>query len=236
MKFLFTFLFLPALSLASIKVHTGTATKDGKTIYTEKHTVTWDDKTDEVLEASTEYISTDGKLIATLKSDFRPSLTNPAHEMHDLRDDRRYGVRYEGDQAIMWDQKKDEKERSEKLKNGFADDRVVIGSQGLHYFMRTRLEEYKKKKLSIALLIPGKMDWFGFLVEHKGEKDGRWEYYAKAQSFFIRLFAPSLTVWYTPEGQLMEFQGPSNVNDEKGDIQNVRITYEYPSESPSQKI
>ena len=230
MKLIWILALLPSLTLASVKYHLGTATKEGKPVYTEKHAVTWDDATGEVLEANTEYINNDGKTIATLKSDFRPSITNPAHEMNDLRDDRRYGVRYEGEQAIMWDKKKDEKERSEKLKKGFADDRTVIGSQGLHYYMRTRLTEYHKKKLNIALLIPGRMDWFGFLVEYKGEKNGRWEYYAKAQSFFLRLFAPSLTVWYTPDGQLLEFVGPSNVNDDKGEIQNVRITYEYPAE------
>lgn len=235
MKPILLLLFLPTLSFAAVKVHTGTATKDGKPIYTEKHTVTWDDASGEVLEATTEYLNNDGKLIATLKSDFRPSLTNPAHEMHDLRDDRRYGVRYEGDQAIMWDWMKGEKIRSEKLKKGFAGDRIVIGSQGLHYYMRTRLKDYQKKKLAIALLIPGKMDWFGFLVEYKGEKDGRWEYYAKAQSFFLRLFAPSLSVWYTPGGELLEFEGPSNINDDKGDIQSVRIRYDYSSAAASAK-
>lgn len=231
MKLAFALLLLPQLALAVVRVHQGTATKEGKVVYTETHTVTWDDKTGEVLEALTEYVNPEGKPLATLKSDFRPSITNPAHEMVDHRDGRRYGVRYEGTQPIMWDQKKGEKERTEKVDVKDLDGRLPIGSQGLHYYMRTRLKEYQDKKLNIALLIPGKLDWFGFLVEYKGEKKGRWEYYAKAQSFFLRMFAPSLTVWYTPDGQLMEFEGPSNVNDDKGDIQNVKIVYQYPAES-----
>lgn len=237
MKTLITLFFIPTLVWAGtqVTIGTGTATKDGKPIYTEKHTVTWDDAANEPVEALTEYSDMDGKLIATMKSNFSKSVTNPEHEMHDLRDDRRYGVRYEGEQAIMWDQKKGEKERKEKLKKGFAGDRLVIGGQGLHYYMRKRMDEMKQGKLAIALLIPGRMDWFGFLVEYVGEKEGRREFYAKAQSFFLRLFAPSLSVWYSPAGDLLEFQGPSNLTDQKGDVQNVRITYDKPLSGPVAK-
>jgi hypothetical protein len=213
-------------SFAATTTYTGTATKDGKHIYTEKHIVTSNDE-GEVLEAKTSYLRVDGTVIATLSSDFKNSITNADHEMHDLRDDRRYGVRWKDKTPIMWDKKKDKKEETEELNSDYAKGKLLIGGQGLHYYMRTRLEELKKKELSIAILIPGQLDYYSFLVKFENEKKGLLKYSMKAQSAIIRLFAPKLEVWYTPDGKLMRYKGLSNVATDSGDNQNVEIVYTY---------
>jgi hypothetical protein len=147
--------------------------------------------------------------------------------MHDLRTERRYGVRWENGQAYMWDKKADKKEEREEIDKDFADGKLIIGGQGLHYHMRSRLKEYAKKEVPIAILIPGKLDWYSFLVVPAGEEKGLIKFVMKTQSALLRLFAPKLEVWYSPDGKLMRYRGLSNISDDKGNNQNVEITYSY---------
>jgi hypothetical protein len=207
-------------------LYTGVATKEGKTIYIEKHEVAENEKGD-VLRAKTTYSTPEDKVIATLTSDFAQSITNAEHEMHDLRTERRYGVRWKNGQAYMWDKKTDKKEEREEIGKDFADGKLVIGGQGLHYYMRSRLKEFAKKEVAIAILIPGKLDWYSFLVVPAGEEKGLLKFVMKTQSAILRLFAPKLEVWYSPEGKLMRYRGLSNLSDDKGNNQNVEITYTY---------
>lgn len=221
-------LLVSILSLVEAKtsVHYGDATKNGQLVYIEKHEIEEDDS-GKVLKAKTTYLRADETVIATLESDFAQSLTNAQHVMTDLRDGHRYGVRWENGSALMWDQKKGEKERSEAITADFADGKLVIGGQGLHYYMRDKLEELKSKKLAIAILIPGKLDWYSFLVEYQGEEAGLLKFVIKAQSAFLRLFAPKLEVWYSPDGKLQRYKGLSNLSDDKGGNQSVEIKYRF---------
>lgn len=207
-------------------LYTGVATKEGKTIYIEKHEVVENEKGD-VLRAKTTYSTPEDKVIATLTSDFAQSITNAEHEMHDLRTERRYGVHWKNGQAYMWDKKTDKKEEREEIGKDFADGKLIIGGQGLHYYMRSRLKEFVKKEVAIAILIPGKLDWYSFLVVPAGEEKGLLKFVMKTQSAILRLFAPKLEVWYSPEGKLMRYRGLSNLSDDKGNNQNVEITYTY---------
>lgn len=221
-------IFLCALAAAAdvTSIYTGIATRDGKTIYIEKHEVVENDK-GEVLRATTSYQRPDGQVMATLTSDFTASVTNAAHEMHDRRDDHRYGVRWKNGHSYMYDMPKGKKEKREKIDDNFADGKLVIGGQGLHYHMRSRLEEFRKKRIPIAILIPGKLDWYSFLVEFDKEENGLLKYTMKAQSALLRLFAPKLEVWYSKEGKLQKYHGLSNLKDDKGGNQSVTITYSY---------
>jgi hypothetical protein len=60
-----------------------------------------------------------------------------------------------------------------------------------------------------------------------GEEKGLLKFVMKTQSAILRLFAPKLEVWYSPEGKLMRYRGLSNLSDDKGNNQNVEITYTY---------
>lgn len=223
-----SFVLFATISLLQAKttIHYGDATKNGQIVYIEKHEIEEDD-TGKVLRAKTSYLRPDQSIIATLESDFSLSLTNAQHEMLDMRDGNRYGVRWENGTAIMWDKKKDGKERTEKITTNFADGKLVIGGQGLHYYMRDKLSELKNKKLAIAILIPGKLDWYSFLVEYQGEDAGLMKFVIKAQSAFLRLFAPRLEVWYSADGKLQRYKGLSNLSDDKGGNQSVEIKYRF---------
>jgi hypothetical protein len=215
-----------SLLQAKTTIHYGDATKNGKIVYIEKHEIEEDDM-GKVLKAKTSYLREDQSVIATLQSDFSMSLTNAQHEMLDMRNGHSYGVRWENGTAIMWDKKKDDKERTEKITANFAEGKLIIGGQGLHYYMRDKLSELKNKKFAIAILIPGKLDWYSFLVEYQGEEAGLLKFVIKAQSAFLRLFAPKLEVWYSPDGKLQRYKGLSNLSDDKGGNQSVEIKYRF---------
>ena len=215
------------LQAAEVKsVYQGVATKDERIIYLERHEVTMRD--DEIALAKTTYTRPDGEIIATLTSDFSQSVTNAQHEFVDLRDGRRYGVRWDHGTAIMWDKRpKDSAERTVTIDKDFAQGKLVVGGQGLHYYMRTRIKELAKKELPIAILIPGKLDWYSFLVTSVGNEHGLNKFVIKAQSAFLRIFAPKLEVWYKDDGTLMKYRGLSNLHDDKGGNQQVEINYSY---------
>ncbi len=223
-----SFALFTAITLLNAKttIHYGDATKNGTLIYIEKHEIEEDDK-GKVLKAKTSYLRPDETVMATLESDFTQSLTNAQHEMQDFRYGHRYGVRWSDGVAVMWDQKKDSKERNKKIDANFADGKLIIGGQGLHYYMRDKLIELKDKKLAIAILIPGKLDWYSFLVEYQGEEAGLMKFVIKAQSAFLRLFAPKLEVWYSADGKLQRYKGLSNLSDDKGGNQSVEIKYRF---------
>ncbi len=216
------------LSLVGAKtsIHYGDATKNGQLVYIEKHEIETDEK-GQVMKAKTSYLRPDESVFATLESDFSKSLTNAQHVMEDLRDGHTYGVRWEENAPVMWDKKKDSKERIKKITPDFAKGKLIIGGQGLHYYMRDKLSELKETKLPIAILIPGKMDWYSFLVEYQGEEEGLMKFVIKAQSAFLRLFAPKLEVWYSPDGRLQRYKGLSNLSDDKGSNQSVEIKYRF---------
>lgn len=216
-------LLLSFSALAS--THQGVATWEGRVIYTEKHSITQTSGT--IQKAETEYVTKDGKLIATLKSDFSKSVALADHEFYDARFERRYGVRWVQDQAWMWDQKKGEAEEKKLVTKDLAPGKLIIGGQGLHYYMSPRLEEFKRKETAIAILIPGKLDWYSFLVTYEGVDQGWDKFVIKTQSAILRLFAPKLEVWYSGDGKLRKYRGLSNLPDAEGGNQQVEIIYQY---------
>jgi hypothetical protein len=211
---------------AKTSLYIGEAYKDNELVYTEKHEVEEDDS-GRLLRAKTSYVSPNDEVIATLSSDFAKSITNAEHETHDRRNNRRYGVRWEQDMPYMWDLNQN-KERTKKLDENYAKGRLLIGGQGLHYHMRDKLEQLKEQQLPIAILIPGQLDYYSFVVTYQGMEDNLLKFTIKAQSAFLRLFAPKLEVWYSTDGKLMRYQGLSNIADNKGNNQIVEIKYQYP--------
>ncbi|MBY0518106.1 MAG: hypothetical protein K2P81_14450 [Bacteriovoracaceae bacterium] len=218
--------FISTLYAAAVtENYQGVATLDGKVVYTEFHEVVFDNN--KPLSAKTLYKKTDGTLIASLTSDFTKSITNAENEFIDMRSGRKYGVKWDNQVPMMWDQEKGEKIRTEILDKDYAQGKLIMGGQGLHYYMRDHLDEFEKKEIPIAILIPGKLDYYSFLVNFSGRENGLRKYNIKAQSALLRLFAPLLEVWYSDDGKLVKYRGLSNIPDDKGGNQTVEINYQY---------
>jgi hypothetical protein len=215
----------------SVEKYQGVAKKDGKVSYIEKHTTTFGEN-GKVLKAETDYVAENGEMLGQISSDFTTNLTAPAHTFTDARSGEKHGIRYEDDKIVLFLQEKGEKEQTKKLSEDIAKGGIIVGCQGLHYYLRENFDSFlAKKEIPVKMLIPGKLDYYSFLMKYVGEKDGLVEINVEIDSFFLRMFAPSLTIKYDKKTKhLMSYEGLSNILDSGGDIQNVQIKYSYNTE------
>lgn len=214
----------------SVKVETlvGKATKSANLIYTEDHTVRFNEA-GRVLEAATAYKDPSGKMIAELRSDFSKSLSAPAHDFKDLRFQQRYGIRYEGEKLIMYSQEGSEPEQT-KAVSAVGKDSLLVGCQGLAYYFRDHIEDLKKSKvIPIQFLIPGKLETYKFELVYKNtDAAGIAVFEIHIKNWLLRLFAPKLVLHYdTVKNRLTRYDGLSNLYDDKKEMQNVTIDYTY---------
>lgn len=215
---------------ARIEALVGKATKNANLIYTEDHTVRFNEA-GRVLEASTLYKDSSGKTIAEIHSDFSRSLSAPAHDFKDLRFKQRYGIRYDGEKLIMYSQEGNEPEQT-KAVSAVGKDSLLVGCQGLAYYFRDHIEDLKQSKVvPIQFLIPGKLETYKFELVYKNtDAAGIAVFEIHIKNWFLRLFAPKLVLHYdTVKNQLTKYEGLSNLYDDKKEMQSVTIDYTYPN-------
>jgi hypothetical protein len=101
----------------------------------------------------------------------------------------------------------------------------------LNYDLLGNLEKIDPDtKVPIRFLIPGKLDTFDFALRKTAESpDGIVDFEVTVQNWILKLFAPKLYLRYDKNTRrLMGYRGISNIMDDRGRLQNVTITYEYP--------
>lgn len=201
----------------------------GRVVYLERHRVTLADD-GRPIQAETRYEAPDGRLLAELRSDFRESLTVPSHTTTDHRTGNTHGLRRENGRVVLFDRMPNKPERTRILTAKDAGDRLLVGCQGLNYYLGDRVERQKSpSRLPLRFLIPGKLDYYDFGLTSKGTSaDGIAEFEVTIQSWFLRIFAPKLEVKYdTTRGRLVWYRGISNILNDQGENQAVEITYSY---------
>ncbi len=209
-------------------VYVGEAKHKGKLVYREFHYLKHDSK-GKLLSARTEYKNPEGKILSTLDSDFTTNLTAPAHLQIDNISETQYGIRYVNNQLTMFNQEKNKSEKTKIVQNS-SNEGVLVGCQGLNYFVLENFDLIKsKKKLTISFLIPGNLDSFNFdLKLVKEYENGEIDLELSIHSFWLKLFAPKLFVKYDRNKQrLLYYKGLSNIRDENGNFQDVEIEYKY---------
>jgi len=221
----FNFIVLPVFAVKH-ETFNGTAQSNGKIVYTEKHDVILDDQ-GKVIEAKTTYVDINGKPLATLKSDFKISLSLPDHTYTDERTKGKYGIRRINNIIEMFNQDDNKPEQKLALKNEDLD-RVLIGCQGFNYFLKGELEKIKMNKtLPVLFMVPGDLSTYKFVLEFIQEyPDQIFEFKVKIENWFLRAFAPEFEFKYDKKiERIIWYKGMSNIKDDKGKNQNVEITY-----------
>lgn len=199
--------------------------KDGSIAYDETHRITFtDDK--KILLTETTYFK-DGKKIAYLYNNYENHPYVPVHKFEDYRFDYSYGIRKDKKNMVMYNKEKDKDEKTDE----FDIEKNSISSQGFNTYLSGKLDKVKNKEV-FDFLIPGKMTRVDFKVKKK-KKENKIRFILEADSFFIRLLAPTMTIDYSLDGKIRYYEGPSNLPDENEESQNVKITYQYPDESKS---
>lgn len=218
---------LSSLVYGETQVYSGTATLKGKKVYEEKHRVEIVDN--KVINSLTEYYGPGGELLGVLKNNYANSLSAPEHEMKDLVHKTQHGVRYMGNVLVMYNINDEGKEETESLDVNQLENKLVVGGQGLHYYLVTNMEEViKKKKLDLKFLIPGRLDAYNFYLKVIKSEQDLVTFEIEIDNWLLKLFAPKLKLVYsriTP--RLLKYSGLSNITDKKKDMMNVEIIYNY---------
>lgn len=196
--------------------------KDGSVSYDETHKITFTDG-GKILLTETTYFK-DGKKIAYLYNNYENHPYVPVHKFEDYRFNYSYGIKVkDAKKYIMYNKdKKDEKTE------GFEINKNSISSQGFNTYLSKKLNKVENDEV-FDFIIPGKMTRVDFRVKKKS-KDDKIRFILEADSFFIRLLAPKMTIDYSKDGKIRYYNGPSNLPDENEESQNVEITYQYPDE------
>ncbi len=202
--------------------------KKGAIAYQEQHEVKFVKQ--RVQRARTEYIDSTGRLIGEMSSDFTKKINVPDYEYKNLRNGTSHGLKLDGDKITLWHKNKDgEIKASDFDQTKFSTGTLLVGCQGLHYYLIDNLELVKAKKtIPIAYFIPGKLDYYRFTLNVDREDENYIYLKLSIDNFFLKLFASSLDLKYSKaDRRLIQFSGLSNFTNDKDQMQNVLIDYKY---------
>ncbi len=211
------------------EIFKGIAKENGKTVYIERHDVTFDDK-ENVIEAKTTYIDPTGRLLGTLTSDFRKSLSLPEHVFIDERTKVQYGIRREGEKVILFNQDQGQPQMTSTLEKQSDRDRIQVGCQGFNYFLKGQIEHFKEVKTQpVLFMVPGDLSTYKFVLNFVSEnKDNSVNFKVKIENWFLRAFAPELEFRYDRTiNRIVWYKGISNIKNDQGRLMDVIIDYEY---------
>lgn len=227
LAFVMTFISNGAIA-QTIETHKGVARgNDNKIAYIEEHEATFDNKGN-IMKSKTSYKDSSGNLIGILISDFSKLITAPTYIYEDLRSGQKNGIRYTAKKLIMYRQEKGEKEEIKVIEIK-EDNTLLVGCQGLHYYLRKNVDKIKKgQSIPISYIMPGALDFYKFKLRRMNRFDGpEINIKVSISNFFLRLFAPSLKVTYDSKTKkLRRYAGLSNIPDDSGNLQKVEIQYE----------
>jgi len=202
--------------------------KDGARAYEEQHEVTFVGS--QVRTAKTRYLDSKGEWIGEMSSNFANKVTVPEYEYKDLRTGTSHGIRSDGTKMTLWHKNKEGKTESADFdENKFPSGTLLVGCQGLHYYLIDNLNVVReKKKIPIVYFIPGKLDYYRFTLKLESEDDTYVFLKLSIDNFFLNLLTSSLHLKYRKsDRRLVQFSGLSNITDENDQMQNVVIDYAY---------
>lgn len=228
MKLLMGFLLLATMAYAETQEYEGEAFVEGKSVYREKHIVEF--SAGKVLKSSTIYSNTQGEVVAKLENDYGKSLPVPEHEMKDFIHGGAHGVRYENNRIILFNRESD-KEETKSIRADDFKNKLLVGGQGFHYYLREHLEEViKKGEIALKFLIPGRLDAYDFYLKVRKVTSEIVEIEIEIDNWFLKLFAPKLELVYDRKSKrLLSYSGLSNIKDKKKELMKVKIKYTYPN-------
>jgi len=190
-------------------------------VYTEKHTAIY--KNGKLQTSMNDYFDLEGKKIAELNSDYSRSLMMPTYLFRNFKTGTKEGLRWEGGRYLIFRQEKGGPEEYKPLDNA----ENVFSCQGWHYYLIANLNQLKKRPIKMKLIFPSRLDYYSFRIRPIESAEKMLTLRLEFDSWFIRLFAPHLDMIYDKnKKKIIEYYGPSNILDDKGEIQNVYILYD----------
>lgn len=220
-------LFSPLCAVAGVL--TGTARDaQGEIRYFERHVVETDDEGLNKL-IRVEYKNPSGQVFATMTSDFSKNKLVPDTVFEDLRFKVKNTLTLL-DGKVVFEEFKNGKRTSKK---SLPLNESMVASQGFDNYIRSHSSELASGPKDFKFGVLSKMDFFTLTgYRRPSSADGDKEYGIKVSSWLVRLFADELKVAYDAKTfRLKSFAGRSNIPDDRGEPQQVVISYEWQGES-----
>lgn len=227
MKLFLLLFFLTFKAYPETQVFEAIAKHEGQMAYVERHTVVYDDQT--LIKSFTEYLDPEGKLIASMRSDYTHNLAAPEFVLQDKRNQSLQGERWrKGNLEVFSRETKKDRMASRSLATSNQKE-VLISGPGLIYFIAANLQKIiSNDVLDFQYVIPGRLEAFDFYIETLAHNNQQVEFEIKMKSWLMRLFGPRLKLIYNiQKKRLISFEGLSNLRDEEGKMMSVDIQYKY---------
>lgn len=195
---------------------------DAQLLYTESHQ--WSGSMHTI-----EYRKPDGALIASSQIDFSHGEFSPAYTEHYVDSSRSEGVRWLGQQLILFDGVRETVAAYHEpltINTGFyhfirRNWDVLISGKVLDFEFAMPSRQ-SVLKLRIYRINPGQSNWHG--------GDANWIYFrVDSRYLWLRGLVPSLTAAFDSQQRLVWYRGIANVRDDNGDIPQVSVHYRYPT-------
>lgn len=207
--------------------------KTGAELYSEHHRERWQE--DRLLDATVEYRKPGGEVFATKDLSYEAGVTTPSFEMEDHRNGDRAGAEVDGDAVTLFTQESGEAEADgERMKLPAS---AVIDA-GFAYFVTRQWDRLTAgETVPLDFAVPARHRFVAFraLKTDEGTSQGRAILRVRMQPSnpIFRLLVDPIDLTFDRETRrLLVFEGLSDIEDDEGDSQKVRIVFDYPSATP----
>ncbi len=231
------------ITLSSTSVHAmdtteetfyGVARNDrGDIVYQEHHRVIYVQNRPQRNE--TRYSDVQGREFATLTSLFTYHPYVPEYTFVDRRFGREDRAQFLNAMQLIASSRATADAKPIEKKVKLPNDGVA--GQGLHFFLRDHLDDLNQPGMTrkVEFVIPTEGQSYTFRIRRlKNPTATTAAFKIDIDSFFLRLFAPTIHVQYDiATGRLLSYQGASNLLTADQAVQNVTITYQYPHQAPA---
>jgi hypothetical protein len=225
--FFLVLIFFHHFANGDTQLYKGVAKLKGKLVYSESHTINLENG--KIKSSETVYTDPEGNILARLTNDYSKSISLPEHLMQDIRHKNKHGLRYLQNTPVMFNQDDKEEEESKKIKPSDYKGQLLVGGQGLHYYLITNFEDVlKKETLKLKFVIPGRLDVYDFYLKVVSKSPEKVVFEVEIDNWFLKLFAPKLKMIYDPmKKRLLSYSGLSNIRTQEKEMMNVDIEYLY---------
>jgi hypothetical protein len=217
------FLVFCCLNLSATLI-TGVATVNGKTVYTEKHNVTYNEKLMyETMDS--DYLDNTNKKFLNIKSDFKNSFYVSNGRVEDLKKKVVEVISVDANKKNMFIEKT-ENGKTYKLKMPLETD--AVGNLGFHNYIVAHFDKLKNEGGDVYFINTQKLDQFKFNIVTTKKENGKVTFKVDPDNLIFRAFIPSMFLTYDEKTKrVLSFEGQSNIEGDDGKPAKVLINYTY---------
>ena len=198
--------------------------KKGEVVYIENHETT-ENAEGFIISLKTNYTRPNGETLVKMESDFSKNVLIPEIKFEDVRFQRKEDLTHNNKtvNVKIFEKEKKKKEKSFKIKGN------MVAGTGFHNFILKNFEDLKNgKQLPLSFIVLAKADFFVFDLVKKEIKGDRLKLHLKIHNWFLKNFIDTIIVEYDLNSRrLLNFDGLTNIEDDKSKPQELFIEYKY---------